>query len=80
MSSIDTIGGRRISRVPVVRPLLVFLRKRTSSWMQAARTRRQLRDLSDAALEDLGLTAEAARREAARPFWDSHGGRWSGGR
>jgi uncharacterized protein YjiS (DUF1127 family) len=32
--------------------------------------RRALYRLDDAALEDLGLTREAALREASRPFWD----------
>jgi uncharacterized protein YjiS (DUF1127 family) len=32
--------------------------------------RRALYRLDDAALEDLGLTRQAALREASRPFWD----------
>lgn len=32
--------------------------------------RRALYRLDDAALEDIGLTREAALREASRPFWD----------
>ncbi|WP_229597942.1 MULTISPECIES: DUF1127 domain-containing protein [unclassified Labrenzia] len=35
------------------------------------RTRLELLELSDAALEDLGLTREAALAEAMRPFWDT---------
>ncbi|RED11061.1 DUF1127 domain-containing protein [Pontivivens insulae] len=34
-----------------------------------ARTRAQLAKLDDAQLEDLGLSAQDAAREAARPFW-----------
>lgn len=34
-----------------------------------ARTRRQLACLDPSRLEDLGISAAEARREAARPFW-----------
>lgn len=34
------------------------------------RQRQQLRHLDARALEDMGITPEAARREAARPAWD----------
>ncbi len=35
------------------------------------RQRRALERLDDAALEDIGVSREAARAEAARPFWDA---------
>jgi len=57
-------------------PLLKIALDRFGMWMRAARTRRQLTELSDAALEDLGLSAEAARREAGRPFWDTKTDPW----
>ncbi|MBD3662660.1 DUF1127 domain-containing protein [Sulfitobacter aestuariivivens] len=34
------------------------------------RSRRALAALSDAELKDIGLTADAAQREARRPVWD----------
>ncbi|MFN3546312.1 MAG: DUF1127 domain-containing protein [Mesorhizobium sp.] len=34
------------------------------------RQRRDLLDLTDDQLRDIGLTRAQARREAARPFWD----------
>jgi len=34
------------------------------------RQRRDLRELSDDQLRDIGVTRQDARREAARPFWD----------
>lgn len=34
------------------------------------RQRRDLLELTDEQLRDIGVTAEEARREAARPFWD----------
>ena len=36
-----------------------------------SRQRRQLAALDATRLDDLGLTAQDARREAARPFWDA---------
>ena len=38
-------------------------------WLHRARSRRALRTLDARALHDIGLSAEAARREAALPFW-----------
>jgi uncharacterized protein YjiS (DUF1127 family) len=35
------------------------------------RSRRSLADLDDHLLRDVGLSREAARREAARPAWDA---------
>lgn len=35
------------------------------------RQRRQLAQLDDRALRDIGLTREEARSEAARPVWDA---------
>ena len=34
------------------------------------RQRRRLRDLSDHILDDIGISREAAEREASRPVWD----------
>jgi uncharacterized protein YjiS (DUF1127 family) len=39
-------------------------------WRRIRRERRQLLELSDHMLSDLGLTRADASREAARPFWD----------
>ncbi len=36
-----------------------------------ARSRRALAELDDHMLADIGVTREAAGREAARPFWDA---------
>jgi uncharacterized protein YjiS (DUF1127 family) len=38
-------------------------------WLHRARSRRALLRLSERELRDVGLSAEAARREAALPFW-----------
>jgi len=39
-------------------------------WLAVARERRALSRLTPRELADLGLDPAAARREAARPFWD----------
>lgn len=40
-------------------------------WLQRARQRRQLADLSDRQLDDIGLSRTQAAHEAAKPFWQS---------
>ena len=40
------------------------------AWINVARQRRQLRNMDAHLLKDIGLNSEAARNEAARPFWD----------
>jgi len=41
--------------------------------IDVARQRRELAQLDDAMLADLGLSRHDAQREAARPFWDLAG-------
>ncbi|MBN9671291.1 DUF1127 domain-containing protein [Roseibium aggregatum] len=79
MSSIETIGGSELSRFRFRRSLLRSLFNRLAVWSRTRQTRRQLSDLSDAALKDLGLSREAALQEATRPFWDIDT-RYRGGR
>ena len=38
-------------------------------WRRRARSRQQLCELNDHLLKDIGLSREAARFEAAKPFW-----------
>lgn len=40
-------------------------------WCRRARTRRQLAELDDRILADVGLDWVEARREAAKPFWQA---------
>ncbi|EPC01246.1 hypothetical protein L861_11775 [Litchfieldella anticariensis FP35 = DSM 16096] len=47
---------------------------RLSRWRRLRHERRQLRELSDEMLRDIGLTREDVERESRRPFWD--GGNW----
>ena len=38
-------------------------------WWHRNRQRRRLLELEDRLLEDIGISRDAARREAAKPFW-----------
>ncbi|EAV45183.1 DUF1127 domain-containing protein [Roseibium aggregatum] len=71
MSSIETISGRPISRLRIPGGLARTAFRYLREWFVRRRTRLELLELSDAALEDLGLTREAALAEAMRPFWDT---------
>jgi len=39
-------------------------------WQELSRSRRDLRQLNDRLLKDIGLSQAEAEREANRPFWD----------
>lgn len=39
-------------------------------WWRNYRTRKQLKDLPDHLLNDIGLTTEQAHQESMRHFWD----------
>ena len=39
------------------------------AWLERARQRRELRQLSDHMLKDIGLTRADVEAEAAKPFW-----------
>jgi uncharacterized protein YjiS (DUF1127 family) len=39
------------------------------AWHDRARERRELMELSEEQLRDLGIPRDEARRQAARPFW-----------
>lgn len=56
------------------RSALGGLRFPIAQWIAVARERRALAAKSEAELRDLGITPEAARAEARRPFWDTHRG------
>ncbi|MCB1398207.1 MAG: DUF1127 domain-containing protein [Rhodobacter sp.] len=65
---------RSASRAPGFRALSLFSVRPVALLREAvalSRQRRQLAALDATRLDDLGLTAQDARREAARPFWDA---------
>ena len=41
----------------------------THSWIERSRRRQALSDLDEHQLADIGITQQAAEREAAKPFW-----------
>jgi uncharacterized protein YjiS (DUF1127 family) len=43
--------------------------EKIDAWWSRARSRRALLELSDAMLEDVGLTHAEAWREGRKPFW-----------
>lgn len=49
---------------PVMRAMLSFL-----AWTERTRERRQLGELDDRLLKDIGLTRSDVERECAKPFW-----------
>jgi uncharacterized protein YjiS (DUF1127 family) len=50
-------------------PLLASLMVTCAVWRHRRRTRRQLAQLDDAGLRDIGLARDRALREARKPFW-----------
>jgi uncharacterized protein YjiS (DUF1127 family) len=63
MAFIESLAGSRIKRS---RPVLKTLVTRLALW----RSRRDLAQLDSRALEDIGVTPEAAQREARLGIWD----------
>lgn len=53
--------------------LSIFVRatKTALRWSERARQRRHLSHLTPRELEDIGISAEAASHEAAKPFWQA---------
>ncbi|EAQ23505.1 hypothetical protein ROS217_16825 [Roseovarius sp. 217] len=58
------------SNTPALRAAFPGLSLRFADMLAVWHQRRVLRYLDDAALRDIGLTREAALREAERAFWD----------
>jgi uncharacterized protein YjiS (DUF1127 family) len=51
------------------RPIALALFDRLLGMLAVSRQRRQLAQLSDAQLKDIGITRADAEREASQPFW-----------
>ena len=50
-------------------PILFGLIETMAVWIVRRRQRHALAELDDHLLDDVGLSPEQARREAAKPFW-----------
>ena len=48
---------------------MVLAFQRLGAWIERSRQRRQLAELNDAALKDIGLTRADVRIEADKRFW-----------
>ncbi|MFV3335246.1 DUF1127 domain-containing protein [Pseudomonas sp. NY15437] len=65
-----TLYQQELLEIPGVREASRGLQE--SRWQQfwrRVRTRKQLLELSDAQLRDIGISREQAKLEAMRPFW-----------
>lgn len=56
-------------RLPLIAALAVRFAGVVTEWDKRHRTRHALSSLDDQMLNDIGITYEQARREAARYFW-----------
>ena len=59
----------RTSTLPPLDRRMAYAREILNYWMERARTRRQLRELDDRILEDIGMTRDQAAAESAKYFW-----------
>jgi uncharacterized protein YjiS (DUF1127 family) len=62
---------RRFRSAPAVGRSFVLVLAHPLRLAEGARSRRALRRLDDRLLDDIGLTREAADREAAEPAWNA---------
>jgi uncharacterized protein YjiS (DUF1127 family) len=67
LRSFDRIPQRRAKARGGRRTFLSRILALFRLWQERARTRRQLRELNERELSDIGLTG--AQSEAAKPFW-----------
>lgn len=59
-------------RIPTYSPLGIGAGIATvQRWVAVSNERRQLRAMTHSQLDDIGLSVDDAKREAARPFWVS---------
>ena len=65
---VDSAGRRQPGAG--LRARMARLLARLRRWRVLARQRRELAELSDRMLKDIGLSRVDALREARRPFWD----------
>ena len=66
---IDTITSTSAYRAYGLPPWIVLAVHRLGVWIERSRQRRQLAELDDATLKDIGLTRADVRIEADKPFW-----------
>ncbi len=57
------------ARLPSTAQVFITLAVAMTKWDRYWRTRRDLKNLEPHLLKDVGLTRDAARTEAEKPFW-----------
>ncbi len=70
----SVLADRPVAGFPAAPTYVRYLIRRSwlqviATWIARSRQRRDLADLSDHLLKDIGLTRAQAAREAAKPFW-----------
>lgn len=68
---IDTIASATASPSFGLRSWVRRVRRAFALWVERSRQRRQLAELNDATLKDIGLTRSDVRIETEKPFWTS---------
>jgi uncharacterized protein YjiS (DUF1127 family) len=64
-----TLAGRQVGHRPAARALSTEIAEVVLTWFERVRQRRQLRQLSDHMLKDIGLSRGDVETEVAKPFW-----------
>jgi uncharacterized protein YjiS (DUF1127 family) len=57
------------ARLPSAAHVLIAIAVVLTRWDRYRRTRKTLKNLEPHLLKDIGLTSDAARHEAKKPFW-----------
>jgi uncharacterized protein YjiS (DUF1127 family) len=68
-ASYTTLAGRAVGYRPASRALGSDIAELLLSWFERARQRRQLGQLSDHMLKDIGLNRAEVETEVAKRFW-----------
>ena len=68
IASIALKLGKR-EQFPLISQWAIQVANTVVTWSDRYKTRRPLSTMSYALLEDIGVTPEQAKREAAKPFW-----------
>ena len=70
-ASYATLAGRTGNRPMhlVPRGWFAYAFEQSLAWLERARQRRQLRELGDHMLKDIGLSRADVEAEASKPFW-----------
>jgi uncharacterized protein YjiS (DUF1127 family) len=71
MSKTTQLGSRHFHTLGTAAVPFGDIVRLAAECYRRAQSRRQLRELDDRLLADIGLSREAAREEARKPFWQA---------